>query len=155
VVGVVTTEPIERGRWYPEMPPALLDETDAQYTDRLTGADLTARRPYDHQRFRSCSIGYHGECSQRDSENPECECPCHTDPLERWDDARRFKLVRHEDITGISGTGVVADGVVWPDGTVSIRWQGDRPSVVFWESIEDAYAVHGHGGATTFEWLDR
>lgn len=59
-----------------------------------------------------------------------------------------FTLERDTDVTGVSGTGTVADGVVWPDGTVSIRWRGDRPSVVFWESLEHALAVHGHGGAT-------
>ena len=67
---------VERGRWYPEMPPALPGETDDQYTDRLTGADGTDRRPYDHPRNRQCSIGYHDECSDPDGER--CKCPCHT-----------------------------------------------------------------------------
>lgn len=31
---------------------------------------------------------------------------------------------------------------------------GDRPSTVFWERVEDAFHVHGHGGHTRFEWLD-
>lgn len=68
--------------------------------------------------------------------------------------ARRFQLVRAVDVTGVSGTGIVADGVLWPDGTVSVRWRGERPSVVFWERLDDAEAVHGHGGATCVEWLD-
>lgn len=67
---------------------------------------------------------------------------------------RRFVLQRDADITGISGTGIVADGVCWPDSTVSIRWRGERPSVVFWEKLEHARAIHGHGGATRFVWLD-
>lgn len=67
---------------------------------------------------------------------------------------RLFTLERDHDITGVSGTGTVADGVVWPDNTVSIRWRGQRPSVVFWESLADAEAVHGHGGATRFVWAD-
>jgi type IV secretory pathway TraG/TraD family ATPase VirD4 len=37
---------------------------------------------------------------------------------------RFFQLHRDADPTGFSGTGVVADGVVWPDGTVSMRWRG-------------------------------
>lgn len=69
-------------------------------------------------------------------------------------DPRRFYLQRHVDITGTSGTGRVADGVQWPDGTVSIRWAGDRPSVVFWDGIDDAEWVHGHAGATRIVWLD-
>ncbi|MEU0691413.1 hypothetical protein [Streptomyces uncialis] len=68
--------------------------------------------------------------------------------------SRRFHLQRTTDITGVSGTGHVADGVLWPDGTVSIRWTGERPSVVFWASLADAEAVHGHGGATRIIWGD-
>jgi hypothetical protein len=66
---------VAKGRYYPEMPPALPGETDAMYSDRLTGADRTGRRPYDHVRFRQCSLGWHGECS--DPFGVECECPCH------------------------------------------------------------------------------
>lgn len=70
------------GRWYPEMPPSFPGETPEEYTDRLTGADRTDRRPYDHKRNRQCSIGYHDECS--DGKYGEytgaCECPHHTDP---------------------------------------------------------------------------
>jgi hypothetical protein len=62
----------DRQRWYPGMPPALPDETDEQYTDRLTGADRTGRVPYDHHRNRQCSIGWHNECT-----GGGCECPCH------------------------------------------------------------------------------
>lgn len=67
---------------------------------------------------------------------------------------RRFQLDRSVDVTGASGVGVVADGVLWPDGTVSIRWRGPKPSVVFWEDLAHAEAVHGHGGHTRFVWLD-
>lgn len=67
---------------------------------------------------------------------------------------RRFTVLRDVDVTGVSGVGAVADGVVWPDATVTIRWRGDTPSTVQWDSLDDAYTVHGHGGATTFEWLD-
>jgi hypothetical protein len=65
---------------------------------------------------------------------------------------RRFYLDRIRDISGVSGTGRVADGIVWADGTVTIRWLGDRPSTVNWDSLEDAIAIHGHSGATVFEW---
>jgi len=58
---------------------------------------------------------------------------------------RRFQLHRDQDVTGVSGTGVVADGVLFPDGAVTIRWRGDRPSTVAWACIEDAFHVHAHG----------
>ncbi len=62
--------------------------------------------------------------------------------------SRTFHLQRDADITGASGTGHVADGVVWPDGTVTIRWRGERASTVNWNNLDDAETVHGHGGAT-------
>ncbi|MDX2948032.1 hypothetical protein [Streptomyces caniscabiei] len=67
---------------------------------------------------------------------------------------RRFHLQRTTDITGVSGTGRVADGVLWPDGTVSIRWRGERPSTVAWDRLADAEHVHGHGGHTVIVWDD-
>lgn len=66
---------------------------------------------------------------------------------------RLFQLVRDVDVTGVSGTGTVADGVVFPDGTTVLRWRGDRQSTVVWPSIADVEAIHGHGGATRVEWL--
>lgn len=66
---------MRKARYYPKMPPALPDETDDMYTDRLTGADGTSRRPYDHHRNRQCSLGYHRECTDPDGER--CKCPCH------------------------------------------------------------------------------
>lgn len=68
------------------------------------------------------------------------------------DTPQLFTLERDIDVTGVSGTGTVAHGVRWPDNTVSIRWRGPRPSVVFWESLAHAEAVHGHGGATRIVW---
>ncbi len=73
------TDPIERGRWYPQMPPALDGEGNEAYTNRLTGADQTGRVPYDHRRFRQCSLGYHAECSDPDGD--DCQCPCHVEGL--------------------------------------------------------------------------
>ena len=53
---------------------------------------------------------------------------------------RRFTLVRDHDPTGVTGTGHVADGVQWPDGTATVRWASDRASTVHWDRIEDAIA---------------
>lgn len=68
--------------------------------------------------------------------------------------SRRFVLERDEDVSGVSGTGTVADGVVWPDGTVALRWRGPRASTAVWASIADVEAVHGHDGSTRVVWLD-
>lgn len=69
--------------------------------------------------------------------------------------SRRFRLVRDVDVTGVTGTGPVADGVMWPDGTASVRWRGDHPSIVFWDrGWESVERIHGHGGHTRIEWVD-
>lgn len=69
---------------------------------------------------------------------------------------RRFRLVRHEDVSKVSGVGVVAHGVEWPDGTVSMRWiiPGLPSGFANWESVEAVLAVHGHRGKTDVEWID-
>lgn len=70
---------------------------------------------------------------------------------------RIFYMIRDDDETGISGTGIVAEGVEFDDGTVVIRWQthGDlHHSTVHWDSLEDARAIHGHGGKTWFQFAD-
>ncbi len=67
---------------------------------------------------------------------------------------RRFELHRDTDITGVSGTGVVARGVKFDDGVTVIRWVGDKPSTVIWQHFDDAVSIHGHDGATRFVFLD-
>jgi len=59
-----------------------------------------------------------------------------------------FALHRAEDVTGVSGAGVVAHGVLFADGTVAIRWGGEHASTVIWDSLADAMHVHGHDGRT-------
>jgi hypothetical protein len=69
--------------------------------------------------------------------------------------ARPFVLMRETDVSGVSGTGVVADGCAFPDGTVALRWRGGNPtSVVFHDNgVESVEVIHGHGGATRLVWL--
>lgn len=71
------------------------------------------------------------------------------------DAPRPFALYRDQDATGVSGTGVVAQGAEWPDGLVVLRWTGAWPtSVVFHDrGIESVEAIHGHGGKTRVVWL--
>ncbi|KKL20937.1 hypothetical protein LCGC14_2450460 [marine sediment metagenome] len=70
------------------------------------------------------------------------------DKYDQW--PRSFVLMRDEDETGVSGTGVVAGGVLFPDGVVALRWYSDWPtSVVFHDrGMAAVEAVHGHGGKT-------
>jgi hypothetical protein len=66
---------------------------------------------------------------------------------------RLFLMVRDEDVTGVSGTGVVAEGVEFTDGTTVIRWRTESgpQSTVVWDVLADARKVHGHDGRTRFE----
>ncbi len=66
---------------------------------------------------------------------------------------RLFTLERDEDVSGVSGTGTVAEGVEFSDGRVAMRWQVGVPrSTVIWDSIEDAITIHGHDGRTRLVW---
>lgn len=67
---------------------------------------------------------------------------------------RTFEFHRDYDVTGYSGTGVVAEGVTFDDGVTVVHWRGERRSTVVWQSVEDAIAVHGHDGATRLVWTD-
>ena len=63
---------------------------------------------------------------------------------------RTFTMMRDEDVTGVSGTGPVAQGVEFDDGTVVIRWTADPCSTVIWPDLPSAEMVHGHDGRTRF-----
>ena len=67
---------------------------------------------------------------------------------------KTFTMERDVDVTGYSGIGIVADGVVFPDGTCVIRWRGPIASTVGWADVADAIAVNGHDGATRFVFDD-
>lgn len=65
-----------------------------------------------------------------------------------------FVLYRTEDLIGVSGTGIVAEGVQFSDGIVVIRWiVGEYKSTVVWPSIEAVEKIHGHDGRTVVYWL--
>lgn len=67
---------------------------------------------------------------------------------------RMFELHRHEDATGVSGTGVVAEGVEFGDGRCALRWRTAKTSTACYDSVVDLEAIHGHNGATEVVWLD-
>jgi hypothetical protein len=67
-------------------------------------------------------------------------------------DARRemrfFELMRDEDISGVSGIGLVAVGVVFPSGKVVVEWLGSRSTFGIYDDLADVERIHGHGGKT-------
>jgi hypothetical protein len=77
---------------------------------------------------------------------------------------RGFSILRTTDLTGVSGTGVVAEGVVFNDGTAELRWvvkaklaDGSMRkinSVTMFADWRDVALLHGHGGASSLVWSD-
>ena len=65
---------------------------------------------------------------------------------------RPFALHRDQDVTGVSGEGTVAYGAQFADGTTVLRWLGDNPSTVIWDSLAAAMRIHGHDGKTRVVW---
>lgn len=61
---------------------------------------------------------------------------------------RTFKLVRTEDYSGVSGTGEVAEGVVFNNGKTVMCWDTATSSIAVYESVFDVAAIHGHEGRT-------
>lgn len=67
---------------------------------------------------------------------------------------RRFVLERTEDVSGISGTGTVAEGVQFEDGTVVLEWKGKYASIVIYHNIAELEHIHSHEGRTKVVWID-
>ncbi len=67
---------------------------------------------------------------------------------------RRFVLIRHLDVSGVSGEGIVAEGVRFTDGSTVLHWRRAPGATAFFASIGDMLSVHGHGGSTQVRWLD-
>lgn len=61
---------------------------------------------------------------------------------------KEFWLKRIEDETGISGTGMVARGVILPSGAVVMEWQTFHSSICLYKNIGDVEEIHGHHGKT-------
>lgn len=67
---------------------------------------------------------------------------------------RRFQLERDEDVSDVSGVGVVAQGVEFDDGSCAMRWLSTIPTTTVYASTADVVTIHGHGGLTRLVWLD-
>lgn len=62
--------------------------------------------------------------------------------------AKLFYLQRIEDENGVSGTGRIAQGVIFDNGKVALTWLSDTPSVAMYDSMGDVRSIHGHEGRT-------
>jgi hypothetical protein len=61
---------------------------------------------------------------------------------------------RSKDESGISGTGIVAEGLQFSSKKCVISWLSDTPSIEIYDSIEEVRRIHGHQGETQIKWID-
>jgi hypothetical protein len=52
----------------------------------------------------------------------------------------------------VSGTGIVAEGVLLSDGRCVLHWLLEVDAINIYRSDEDLIAIHGHGGKTVILW---
>lgn len=78
---------------------------------------------------------------------------------------QRFVIKRKEDVTGISGIGIVGEGVVFSDGWGVTHWLDrppmNEPKTEVWHKPwyrrrgPDPFTkISGHGGKTVLVWVD-
>jgi hypothetical protein len=71
-----------------------------------------------------------------------------------FENLRRFYVERLADVSGLSGTGIIALGTCFPNGKCVMQWQTEIKSLVIYDSISELEKIHGHGGKTLIKWLD-
>lgn len=67
---------------------------------------------------------------------------------------RRFLLRRMKDTSGVSGLGVVAEGIEWSNGRITLRWTSQMEAENSYGNAKVLVQLHGHGGDTVVEWID-
>jgi hypothetical protein len=68
---------------------------------------------------------------------------------------KTFRLIRDEDVSGVSGTGVVAVGAEFPTGRCIIEWlpgRFDVRSLNIYQNAGEIEQINGHDGATRIVW---
>lgn len=62
--------------------------------------------------------------------------------------------MRDKDISGVSGEGIVAEGVEFENGMCALSFYGPHGHINVYQNIRAVSDVHGHGGATHIIFLD-
>jgi hypothetical protein len=76
--------------------------------------------------------------------NPEKEVPL----------TRKIALYRKEDVSGNSGCGYIATGLIFPSGFVIVEWLSVEKSMEFCHSVAQLEKLHSHDGRTEVRYLD-
>lgn len=67
---------------------------------------------------------------------------------------RNFHLVRNEDVSGVSGTGIVAEGVEFSNGSCVMHWLSKLGSIAIYDKAADIEIIHGHEGRTKVVYVE-
>lgn len=72
---------------------------------------------------------------------------------------RRFYLERITDVSGVSGTGKIAEGCQFDQtsgdpGWCALVWLTDKSAMSYYMNIETLESIHGHCGSTRVVWID-
>ena len=67
---------------------------------------------------------------------------------------RIFHFQRDEDASGVSGTVIVAEGVILTNTKVVVSWLTIHKSIAIYDSLAEMIAIHGHDGRTKIVWAD-
>ena len=67
---------------------------------------------------------------------------------------RRFLLRRDVDVSGTSGTGIVAEGIEFSNGQCTLHWLSQLTSVAIYANMKVLQEVHGHERRTVVQWVD-
>lgn len=68
--------------------------------------------------------------------------------------SKRFYLLRDHDHSGISGVGVIAEGVQFSTGACVLSWLTEHASTGNYANLETLMKIHGHNGSTRCVMLD-
>jgi hypothetical protein len=67
----------------------------------------------------------------------------------------KFEFRRLKDVSGVSGTGVVAEGCVFRNQKVALAWcASDIKSVVIYDSLEEMFQIHNHEENSYIVWKE-
>jgi len=67
---------------------------------------------------------------------------------------KRFYLVRYEDESGVSGVGVIAEGILFSNWMCILNWLTEHRSQGIYRNPDEMMAIHGHDGRTVLVFVD-
>lgn len=75
-------------------------------------------------------------------------------PKAKLSNARLFVLRRIEDASGVSGTGIVAEGTEYSNGKITLHWLSHLGTIAVYDSMVVLTTLHGHDGKTVVEYME-